>query len=71
IASHLERLIHQGEAVDIDQVVDPDRQRKIRSVLAEMENAPLTELRDRIGSTVSYEDIRLVRAMWYQEQASG
>jgi ATP-dependent DNA helicase RecQ len=71
IASHLERLIHQGEAVDVDQLVDPGRQRTIRSVLAEMENASLTELRDRLGSTVSYEDIRLVRAVWSHEQASG
>ncbi|MBE9136587.1 DNA helicase RecQ [Nodosilinea sp. LEGE 07088] len=71
VASHLERLIHQGEAVDIDQVVEPDQQRTIRSALAEMEGASLTEIRDRIGAAVSYEDIRLVRAMWHRDRASG
>ncbi|HZG37225.1 MAG TPA: DNA helicase RecQ [Nodosilinea sp.] len=67
IASHLEQLIRQGETVEVDQLVDASRQRTIVAVLAEMENASLTEIRDRLGPTFSYEDIRLVRAAWQME----
>ncbi|MBD2230391.1 DNA helicase RecQ [Phormidium tenue] len=68
VASHLEQLIRQGETVDIDQLVNADRQRAIVDVLTEMENASLTAMRDRLGPTFSYEDIRLVRAAWQMEQ---
>ncbi|MGB3311978.1 MAG: DNA helicase RecQ [Nodosilinea sp.] len=69
IASHLEQLIRQGETVEVDQLVDANRQRTIGMVLTEMENASLTEIRDRLGPTFSYEDIRLVRAAWQMEHA--
>ncbi|MGB5971969.1 MAG: RQC domain-containing protein, partial [Nodosilinea sp.] len=68
IASHLELLIRQGETVDVNQLVNAEQQRAIVDVLAEMENSSLSELRDRLGSTFSYEDIRLVRAVWQMEQ---
>lgn len=68
VASHLEQLIRQGETVDIDQLVSADRQRAIVDVLTEMEYGSLTEMRDRLGPTFSYEDIRLVRAAWQMEQ---
>jgi ATP-dependent DNA helicase RecQ len=62
IASHLELLIRQGEAIDLTPLVTPERQQTIEGVLAEMEGRSLTEIRDRLGSTYSYEEIRLVRA---------
>ena len=71
IATHLELLIGQGEAIDVDLLVPGDRQRAIFDLLPVMENASLTEIRDRLGPTVSYEDIRLVRATWHRDQAIG
>lgn len=68
VASHLEQLIRQGETVDIDQLVSADRQRAIIDVLTELEHGSLTEMRDRLGSSFSYEDIRLVRAAWQIKQ---
>ncbi len=70
IASHLEHLLRQGEPVEVDQLVDADRQRTIIAVLTEMADASLTEMRDRLGPTYSYEDIRLVRALWQREQST-
>ena len=67
IASHLEHLLRQGESVDVDRLIDADRQQAIIAVLTEMENASLTEIRDRLGPSYSYEDIRLVRARWRTE----
>jgi ATP-dependent DNA helicase RecQ len=68
IASHLELLIRQGEAVAIDQLVSRDRQQIIIEALRAMDDASLTEIRDRLGPTYSYEDIRLVRAAWQASQ---
>lgn len=69
IASHLEQLIRQGEPVAVDQLVSSDRTRAIVDVLVAMEDGSLTEMRDRLGPTFSYEDIRLVRAAWQMEQS--
>jgi len=68
IANHLEQLIRQGEAVEVDNLVEAERQKTIVAVLTQMENASLTEIRDRLDPTYSYEEIRLVRAMWHMEQ---
>ncbi len=68
IANHLEQLIRQGEAVEVDNLVAVDRQHTIVAVLAELENASLTDIRDRLDPTYSYEEIRLVRAAWQREQ---
>ncbi len=68
IANHLEQLIRQGEAVEVDNLVAVDRQHTIVAVLAELENASLTDIRDRLDPTYSYEEIRLVRAAWQMEQ---
>ena len=62
IAGHLERLILSGAGVDLDRLVEPDQQRAIARVLGALQGASLTQIRDRLGPTYSYEAIRLVRA---------
>jgi ATP-dependent DNA helicase RecQ len=69
IANHLEQLIRQGEAVEVDNLVAVDRQHTIVAVLTKLENASLTDIRDRLDPTYSYEEIRLVRAAWQREQS--
>ena len=69
IANHLEQLIRQGEAVEVDNLVAVDRQHTIVAVLTKLENASLTDIRDRLNPTYSYEEIRLVRAAWQREQS--
>jgi ATP-dependent DNA helicase RecQ len=39
------------------------------AVLTKLENASLTDIRDRLDPTYSYEEIRLVRAAWQREQS--
>jgi ATP-dependent DNA helicase RecQ len=68
IATHLAQLIEQGEPIDVERLVTGDRQRAILDLLPTMENASLTEIRDRLGPGFSYDDIRLVRAVWQREQ---
>ena len=69
IANHLEQLIRQGEAVEVDNLVAVDRQHTIVAVMTKLENASLTDIRDRLDPTYSYEEIRLVRAAWQREQS--
>lgn len=64
IATHLELLILNGESVDLDALVTPDRQQVIRQVLDTQEAFSLADLRERLGSDYGFDEIRLVRAMW-------
>jgi len=67
IASHLERLILNGETVNLDRLVSEERQDRIRNALQQAEGASLTEIRDFLGPTYDYTEIRLVRAVWQME----
>jgi len=63
IASHIERLILNGETVNLDNLVSSERQDRIRSAMHQAEGAYLTEIRDLLGPTYDYTEIRLVRAV--------
>ncbi len=62
IASHLERLILEGEEVSIDNFVAPERQLTIKHVLEEQGAEFLSPVKEKLGEGYSYEEIRLVRA---------
>jgi ATP-dependent DNA helicase RecQ len=70
IATHLELLILNGESVNLDPLVAPDRQVAIRQVLDTKEAFALSDLRERLGESYSFDEIRLVRADWQREQQS-
>jgi len=70
IATHLELLILNGESIDLDPLVAPDRQAAIRQVLDTKEAFALSDLRERLGESYSFDEIRLVRADWQREQQS-
>jgi ATP-dependent DNA helicase RecQ len=71
IASHLERLIHHGETVNLDRLVSVERQSPIRAALDKLGQTSLTELRDHLGPTYDFNELRLVRAVWQQERREG
>ena len=64
IASHLERLILSGETVNLDNLVSAERQDRIRAAIQQAEGSSVTEIRDLLGPTYDYTEIRLVRAVW-------
>lgn len=70
IRTHLEHLILNGESVDLTTLVAPDRQAAIRQVLDTQEAFALSDLRERLGESYSFDEIRLVRADWQHEQKS-
>ena len=61
IAAHLEELVNLGADVDMLRFVDADKVPLIRARLAKVGPGSLSELREGLPETVSYEDIRFVR----------
>lgn len=69
IATHLELLILNGESINLDALVAPDRQQVIRQVLDTQDAFSLSDLRERLGSDYGFDEIRLVRARWQARRA--
>lgn len=67
IAQHLARLILEGQPVDLDQLVDPERQTAIQAAIETAPGPLLGPIREKLGPTYSYEEIRLVRARLEQQ----
>ncbi|MGK7908436.1 MAG: DNA helicase RecQ [Synechococcus sp.] len=66
ILTHLSQLLAAGEAVDIDAIVTPERQRQIfRAIFDVGSYASLTPIRELLGESFSFEEIRLVRAVLF------
>lgn len=69
IASHLEGLIRDGMEIDIDRLVDPAKQHKIREQFLSGKQWNLRPVVEHFSGTVSYEEARLVRA-WMLRKTS-
>jgi ATP-dependent DNA helicase RecQ len=62
ITGHLEQLIRAGDDIDIDRLVDPAAQKKIRKFFLSRREWQLNPVIEHFKGTVSYEDAKLVRA---------
>ncbi|HHT9124465.1 MAG TPA: DNA helicase RecQ [Candidatus Brocadiia bacterium] len=62
IVSHLEKLILDGEDVSLDNIVDREKQERIRRSLKELGVKVLSPVKEKLGNDYSYGEIRLVRA---------
>ena len=66
ILTHLSQLLAAGQDVDIDAIVTPERQRQIfRAIFDVGSYASLTPIRELLGESFSYEEIRMVRAVLF------
>ncbi len=68
VMSHLAELIEQGETISVDHWVDPGRQIRIREAIAQVGAISLSLIREALGETYTYDEIKLVRALWHREQ---
>ncbi len=68
IASHLEKLILDGEDISIDCFVTSEKQQHIRGVFKESGLQALSPVKEKLGEGYSYEEIRLVRAKMMAER---
>jgi ATP-dependent DNA helicase RecQ len=68
IAAHLEELLGLGADLDLLRCVDAEKVPLIRARLEKVGPGSLSELREGLPETISYEDIRLVRGVWKYKQ---
>jgi ATP-dependent DNA helicase RecQ len=64
ILSHLAELLETGSSVDIDQLVSPERQQAIITAIGVVGDLSLASIREKLGDTYGYDEIRMVRAWW-------
>jgi len=62
IVSHIEKLILSGEEIKIDAFVNEEKQEAILKCMQTIETQNLTLIKEKLGDSCSYDEIRLVRA---------
>jgi ATP-dependent DNA helicase RecQ len=67
ISGHLEVLLRTGRDIDIDRLVDPAKQKKIREFFLSRGEWPLNPVIEHFSGSVSYEEAKLVRAFLQQK----
>ncbi|MDB9493105.1 DNA helicase RecQ [Spirulina major CS-329] len=68
IIRHLSDAIAAGETVDLDRLVSPEHQDEIFKVMPTHGDRSLTQIRDHLGPDYSFDEIRLVRGVWRQQE---
>ncbi|BCX10231.1 MAG: hypothetical protein KatS3mg066_4090 [Fischerella sp.] len=64
IFSHLCDLIEKNQPIDINHLVPLEKQQKILQVLEIIGDISLTPIKEYLGDSYSFEEIRLVRSQW-------
>jgi ATP-dependent DNA helicase RecQ len=67
IIRHLADLIEKNQPVDLNQLVSLEHQQKIWRVLEVLGDISLTPIREQLGESYSFDEIRLVRGKWRRE----
>jgi ATP-dependent DNA helicase RecQ len=67
IASHLEKLIEKNQPVDLNQLVPLEHQQKIWQVLEVLGDIALTPIKEQLGDSYTFNEIRLVREKWRRQ----
>jgi ATP-dependent DNA helicase RecQ len=67
IASHLEKLIAKNQPVDLNQLVPLEHQQKIWQVLEVLGDIALTPIKEQLGDSYTFNEIRLVREKWRRQ----
>ncbi|WP_017654244.1 DNA helicase RecQ [Fortiea contorta] len=68
IIRHLSDLIEKNQPVDLNQLIPLERQQKIWQVLEVLGDISLTPIKEQLGESYTYDEIRLVRGKWRREQ---
>lgn len=69
VVSHLADLIELNQPININQLVPPERQAAICQALQVIGDQALTPVRDYLGESYSYDEIRLVRGWWRKKNS--
>ncbi|BAY22729.1 ATP-dependent DNA helicase RecQ [Calothrix sp. NIES-2100] len=67
IIRHLSDLVEKNQSVDLNQLVPLEKQKKIWQVLEVLGDIALTPIREQLGESYTFDEIRLVRGKWRRE----
>mgnify|MGYP005837695019 CR=1 FL=1 len=67
IITHLSELIEMQQPIELNRLVPSERQEPILQAIQAVGADSLKTIREHLGETYSYEEIRLVRAWWRRE----
>ncbi|WP_448266560.1 DNA helicase RecQ [Nostoc sp. DSM 114159] len=67
VSNHLEKLIEKNQPVDLNQLVPLEHQQKIWQVLEVLGDISLTPIKEQLGESYTFDEIRLVRSKWRRE----
>ncbi|MBE9036412.1 DNA helicase RecQ [aff. Roholtiella sp. LEGE 12411] len=67
IIRHLTDLIEKNQPIDLNQLVPLEHQQKIWQILEVLGDISLTPIREQLGESYSFDEIRLVRGKWRRE----
>ncbi|MCF2146337.1 DNA helicase RecQ [Desmonostoc muscorum LEGE 12446] len=67
ISNHLEKLIEKNQPIDLNQLVPIEHQQKIWQVLEVLGDISLTPIKEQLGESYTFDEIRLVRSKWRRE----
>ncbi|MEM9977399.1 MAG: DNA helicase RecQ [Cyanobacteria bacterium P01_D01_bin.2] len=70
IIEHIERLMASDREVDLNRLVPPERQVPIFEAIEKVGSHSLRTIREELGETFDYNEIRLVRAAWENRASS-
>ena len=68
IYNHLSELIEMNQPVNIDKLVDKNKQQFILKAINKVGSESLKTLKENLGEDYSYEEIKIVRAWWNRKQ---
>ncbi|MBK1987133.1 DNA helicase RecQ [Sphaerospermopsis aphanizomenoides BCCUSP55] len=69
IIKHLSDLIEKNQAIDLNQLIPLERQKKIWQVIDVLGDISLTPIREYLGESYTFDEIRLVKAKWRLENS--
>ncbi|MEH2351254.1 MAG: DNA helicase RecQ [Nostoc sp.] len=67
VSNHLEKLIEKNQPVDLNQLMPLEHQQKIWQVLEVLGDISLTPMKEQLGESYTFDEIRLVRSKWRRE----
>jgi ATP-dependent DNA helicase RecQ len=68
VYDHLALLMEMEQPVNLDDLVPPDRQVPIQAAIEAVGDDSLRAIRDHLGDSFDYQEIRLVRSGWRSHQ---
>jgi ATP-dependent DNA helicase RecQ len=68
IIRHLSDLIEKKQPIDVNKLVSSEKQKKIWQVLEALGDISLTPIKEYLGDSYSFDEIRLVRGIWRQRK---